>query len=77
MEKEKLMTDRYTQFIQTIIAVSLVIIILRDVPIVRNAIADSEVSQPIKVIIDDYQPVKVAISGITAWQPLPVQVIKK
>jgi hypothetical protein len=66
------MVDRYTKFILTVIAASLVIIILRDVPIVRNAFA---AEGPVAVTISD-EPVSVTIQGVNTWSPLPVQVMK-
>jgi hypothetical protein len=67
------MVDRYTKFILTVIAASLVIIILRDVPIVREAFAAN--AGPIAVTISD-EPISVTIQGVNTWSPLPVQVVK-
>jgi hypothetical protein len=74
--KGGIMIDRYTKFILTVIAASLVIIILRDVPILREAFA---AEGPVAVTLRD-QPIKVTISDIDCpsctWDPLQVKVAK-
>lgn len=67
------MIDRYTKVILTVIAVSLVTIVLRDIPIVRDAIAQSAGYKG--------NTVAVPIRGIDecakcAWEPLPVKVMR-
>lgn len=67
------MIDRYTKLILTIIAGSLVIIILRDIPIVRDAFAQSAGYKG--------DTIAVTIRGIDecktcAWEPLPVRVVR-
>lgn len=67
------MVDKYTKVILTIIAVSLVIIILRDVPIIREALAQTA----------GYKGGTIAVTirgidecGSCAWEPLPVKVVR-
>jgi hypothetical protein len=66
------MIDKYTKAILTVIAVSLVVIILRDIPLVREAFAQSGYTGG---------TVAVTIRGIDEcpscrWEPLPVKVIR-
>jgi hypothetical protein len=68
------MVDRYTKTILTIIALSLVIIILRDVPIVRDAVAQTTGYKG--------NTVAVTIRGIDectecAWDTIPVRVVNR
>jgi hypothetical protein len=67
------MIDKYTKVILTIIAVSLVIIILRDVPIIKEALAQTA----------GYKGSTIAVTirgidecGSCAWEPLPVKVVR-
>ena len=67
------MIDKYTKVILTVIAVCLVVIVLRDIPIVRDAIAQSA----------GYKGDTIAVTirgidecGSCAWEPLPVKVVR-
>ena len=64
------MIDRYTKVILTIIAVCLVIVVLRDVPIIQEALAQNALYKG--------GTIAVTIRGIDecgscAWEPLPVR----
>ena len=64
------MIDRYTKVILTIIAVCLVIVVLRDVPIIQEALAQNALYRG--------DTIAVTIRGIDEcsgcrWEPLPVR----
>jgi hypothetical protein len=66
------MSDRYTKVVHTVIAVCLVVIVLRDVPIISEAMAQSGLYRG--------GTVAVTIRGIDEcasclWEPLPVKVV--
>ena len=57
--------DRYTKSILTIIAISLVWIAMRDIPIISNAMASTGVIE-VKVVameIPTYRPIPVKVEG--------------
>jgi hypothetical protein len=67
------MQNRYTSFILTVIAVCLVVIVIRDVPIISKAMAQSGLYKG--------DTVAVTIRGIDEcsscrWVPLPVKVYR-
>jgi hypothetical protein len=60
---KELAMDRYTKTLLTIIAVSLMLIVLKDTPVISNAVASSGVIE-----------VKIVNSNLTQYRPLPVRV---
>lgn len=57
--------DRYAKFILTIIAISLVFIAMRDVPVISEAMASTGVIE-VKVVsleIPSYRPIPVKVEG--------------
>ena len=55
--------DRYTKSVLTVIAISLIVIAMKDVPIIANAMASSGVVE-----------VRVVDMNWTRYKPLPVRV---
>jgi hypothetical protein len=71
------MIDRYTKFLLTVIALSLVVIVVRDIPFVQNAFAVGETGRPVAVIVKNEYPIDITIKRVD-WtlNPLPVKVAK-
>ena len=68
------MIDRYTKVVLTVIAVCLVVIVARDIPIVRVAVAETTGYRD--------APTEVIIRGIDEcsscrWESLPVKIMSR
>ena len=66
------MIDRYTKVILTIIAVCLVIVVLRDVPIIQEALAQNALYKGGTIAVTIRGIDRGECSGCL-WEPLPVR----